>query len=682
MKITFSPWSLLFSFALFFGVLLEASLGSASRELPTNYQPELPVAVTISVIPPAGAFSSAVEETPPEGWLVSEISNGGSFDAVNNKVKWVFLDGETRTLTYQATPPSGETGIQEFSGVASFDGMNAPIGGSSSISSQISGENTPGATRSLPGSYQPGSPVTVTIVVLPGTGAFSSAVEETPPEGWLVAEISDGGNFDAVNNKVKWVFLDGETRTLTYQATPPPGETGVKQFSGLASFDGTDVPVAGAHEIQLSGGNPTRIINLLGELQFGSVAPGVSVNLAMTIRNDGDSPLQVTGLQHSNDAFTGNFTGTIAAGSLQIVDITFAPPSSGLFNNTITVLSNATAGTGTINASGVGQAQEPPPSNAAEMTIGQLIASLTLPDVVLAGGAQVLSIRGLPRGIRFDRRSGTLVGRARIAGEFNAIAVVINDQNQRESRPFTVQVAALPEYVEGLFEAVFDFSQESGEMWIERGGRVQVAINSGGILTGALQLGSRRFPIRQQVEIPFAELDQPLSVSFVLRPNPRDPAQDIQLELQFDESSFGATLSQANIAPVNSLVGRQIPWSRFNRAVGGKAVRHVINLFSQGNSSQPVFTLNLVTRPTGQVAWNARNLPGSQGNYRVSGTALLGPAGELDLYAPLRKMEGAFLGSLELEPSTGSISSPVNSKLNIWPTFFLPEGLQILMSSE
>jgi hypothetical protein len=107
------------------------------------------------------------------------------------------------------------------------------------------------ATRAVPANYQPGNPVAISITITPGPNAFSSAVEEKPPEGWTVSGISEGGNFDAVNGKVKWVFLDGETRTLTYQVTPPPGETGTKRFNGLASFDGSDYPIVGDTEISL-----------------------------------------------------------------------------------------------------------------------------------------------------------------------------------------------------------------------------------------------------------------------------------------------------------------------------------------------------------------------------------------------------------------------------------------------
>jgi hypothetical protein len=108
--------------------------GSATRTLPSTYEPSVVVSVSISVNPGQGTQGYAVEETPPNGWGVSNINESGQWDDVNKKVKWgPFFDANNRTLTYKAAPPVGETGPKTFSGTASFDGTNVTIGGSSSI---------------------------------------------------------------------------------------------------------------------------------------------------------------------------------------------------------------------------------------------------------------------------------------------------------------------------------------------------------------------------------------------------------------------------------------------------------------------------------------------------------------------------------------------------------------------
>jgi C1A family cysteine protease len=106
------------------------------------------------------------------------------------------------------------------------------------------------ATRALPAGYVPSTPVAVSIAVTPATSTANYAVEDIPPGGWKASEISDGGVWDNVNKKVKFgPFFDHNPRTLTYNATPPPGESGEKYFAGVASFDGSNVPIGGTASI-------------------------------------------------------------------------------------------------------------------------------------------------------------------------------------------------------------------------------------------------------------------------------------------------------------------------------------------------------------------------------------------------------------------------------------------------
>jgi hypothetical protein len=106
------------------------------------------------------------------------------------------------------------------------------------------------ATRSLPVCYTT-SAQTVSIHVSPAASVLVQAVEDAPPSGWPVSEISDGGGWDDVSHKVKWgPFFDNTTRTLTYKVTPPEGQSGPKTFTGQASFDGLGVPIGGLATIE------------------------------------------------------------------------------------------------------------------------------------------------------------------------------------------------------------------------------------------------------------------------------------------------------------------------------------------------------------------------------------------------------------------------------------------------
>ncbi len=60
----------------------------AFRELPDCYTPDTQFTIAISIEPPEGTLAIGLEDSPPLGWAVQNISNGGNYDADNNKVKW------------------------------------------------------------------------------------------------------------------------------------------------------------------------------------------------------------------------------------------------------------------------------------------------------------------------------------------------------------------------------------------------------------------------------------------------------------------------------------------------------------------------------------------------------------------------------------------------------------------
>jgi hypothetical protein len=113
---------------------LTAGSGAAIRDLADCYSPSASSSLATAVTPGGITLAYAVEDSPPTGWTVGNIGTGGVWDNVNKKVKWgLFFDSTPRTLTYQAAPLTGDTGIKSFSGTVSFDGTNVAIGGESSL---------------------------------------------------------------------------------------------------------------------------------------------------------------------------------------------------------------------------------------------------------------------------------------------------------------------------------------------------------------------------------------------------------------------------------------------------------------------------------------------------------------------------------------------------------------------
>jgi uncharacterized delta-60 repeat protein len=99
-----------------------------------------------------------------------------------------------------------------------------------------------------------GTSIKLTATPPPGAGAW--AVEDTPPQGWPIANITNGV-YDLRTGKVKFgPFFDADPRPLGYAVVPPPGYTGIGLVTGTASADGRSTPVVGDSRIVIAWPHP------------------------------------------------------------------------------------------------------------------------------------------------------------------------------------------------------------------------------------------------------------------------------------------------------------------------------------------------------------------------------------------------------------------------------------------
>ncbi len=97
--------------------------GPSVRSFTGCYAVGSPLGVSVTVSPPSNTQSYLAEETTPSGWTVTNVNNGGKWDAVNRQVKWgPFFDSLRRTFTYRAVPDVQPSGTPVFAGKVSFDG--------------------------------------------------------------------------------------------------------------------------------------------------------------------------------------------------------------------------------------------------------------------------------------------------------------------------------------------------------------------------------------------------------------------------------------------------------------------------------------------------------------------------------------------------------------------------------
>ncbi len=104
------------------GKLIVVQWTGVVSDLPKLYTNQVPFTVTLSVTPPNGTSLYIVQDQPPLGWGVTNISDKGT--VMSGKVNWIFADDALRTLTYLVTPPPEALGTNDFVGKVSYQGIN------------------------------------------------------------------------------------------------------------------------------------------------------------------------------------------------------------------------------------------------------------------------------------------------------------------------------------------------------------------------------------------------------------------------------------------------------------------------------------------------------------------------------------------------------------------------------
>jgi len=100
-----------------------------------TYCPGVPKTVHILLAPPAGVTAIALDDAPPAGWVVTHISDGGTFDAAHGKVKWgpFFAPEIPGEVSYRVVSPAIDVNAACFAGTISLDGVNSAVCGEACI---------------------------------------------------------------------------------------------------------------------------------------------------------------------------------------------------------------------------------------------------------------------------------------------------------------------------------------------------------------------------------------------------------------------------------------------------------------------------------------------------------------------------------------------------------------------
>jgi hypothetical protein len=220
------------------------------RFLPTGYAAGAKLLVTLKATPATGTTLYAIEETPPLNWIAGNPSDNGLVDRITGKVKFgPFSDNKPRLLTYELTPAAGEVGARSFSGIASADGQNTIVFGTTTIESVLfhpadinfaDGRLSSGEVNAYGAAWRKGqtwtvgpSPVAIEFVTRAGMlwkkgEAYSKAVGITSAPLWWVSSSVTPGEENAQNQQPKSkaasflhpLFVPGESRTIEVEVAP------------------------------------------------------------------------------------------------------------------------------------------------------------------------------------------------------------------------------------------------------------------------------------------------------------------------------------------------------------------------------------------------------------------------------------------------------------------------------
>ena len=258
-------------------------------------------------------FNVSVNGTPPFSyfWYKNEVyTNVSTVNSSNTSDSYT-----TPTLT---TGDNGNTYYCLIINCGSYQAQsnNAYLTVNSSCTSPSSSVNSPSGT----------SPLTITCTTSGGSGG-SIAYK------WYSGSSCSG-------------TVLGTSSTLSVSS--PSGYYSCKAY--ITGYESTCYDCATGYAT-INSSAPA--ISLSGNMNFGNVQVGNTSQQTLTITNTGNATLNVSSITYPT-GFTGSWNGSIAAGSYYNVTVTFTPSSAITYSGIITINSNATSGTNTINCSGTG----------------------------------------------------------------------------------------------------------------------------------------------------------------------------------------------------------------------------------------------------------------------------------------------------------------------------------------
>lgn len=339
-------------------------------------------------------------------------------------------------------------------------------------------------------------------------------------------------------------------------------------------------------------------------LAMGPVLVGGSIRQSFELVNLGDAPatgitLALDGGMSSEFRISTNSTAALAPGNTFSWHLDFIPAAAGNFSETLRLAAANGLGDLSFEVTGTGRVL-PVGERWEAFAVGETLA-LSVPEGVSEFG-RVESIRGLPRGLKFDAKSGLLVGRPTTPGQYTLVMTIVDSAGNRVRVPLTVEVGGLPAWATGQLVALAEPPRPAQTSPLGLGAMVRLAVSKTGAYTGTLTLarGAYRFRgmLESSIEASFNDAPVILQQTIPLKGS----ADPIVLELEIGpDGPEGEVRLGSETGQITS--GWQSAWSSKHRPLWLPAKQTVSLVSGSDSTARNVGLLNLSALKTGFLAW-------------------------------------------------------------------------------
>jgi uncharacterized delta-60 repeat protein len=248
-------------------------------------------------------------------------------------------------------------------------------------------------------------------------------------------------------------------------------------------------------------------------------------------------------------------------------------------------------------------------------------------------------IRGLPRGMTFDRVTGLIRGRPLVAGNYNLLITPSNSKGAGASLAAELQVIDLPVGTVGSYVALIGKDEVvNGSL----GGVLSLKVAKTGVVTGSIRAGAEVRSFRTVLDT-FAAGGDPTLVATVRRTGGR-PSFQLELTLRPATNGVDGTVEVAGFANQAAILGHAcLP---ANPALLGRhnVTIELADVDDEGVEAVPQGQgfLSFAVNPKGTIRVTGRTADGAS----VVSATHLGPAGEVQVFALQYRNTGSLHGQM------------------------------------